>query len=160
MRNTSITSQSSKEIVTLTQNVTNVATPVMKVSTPRGATYRLHNTTAVRGGLVSGTYLILDLCDSSGDRISGASRVLIASRGPASEFPTFHRALPYSIWRDLTTTQQRNEDYKATLVSQSDLNVGAGIEVPEGHELQIFLESPQIIDWEKSFVQFDVEEVN
>ena len=160
MRKTAITSQSNPNIVTLTANVANVATPAFKAVVPRGATYRLHNTNIVRGSAVNGTYMIIDLRDNTGAKISGASRILVFTKSPAAEFPSFHRALPYSIWRDLETTQQRNEDYKATIITQADLNTGAGVEIPEGHEFHIFVESAQVVDWSKSFVQVDFEELN
>lgn len=160
MRKTSITSQSNPNTVALTANVAGTATPAMKITVPRGAVYRLHNQNNVRGQLVEGTYIILDLRDNAGNKISGASRVLIGTRGPADEFPKFHRALPYSVWHDLSTTDQRNEDFKATIISQSNLNTGVGIEIPEAHELLLYVESQQVVDWTKSFAQIDFEELN
>ncbi|WP_034383170.1 hypothetical protein [Deinococcus sp. YIM 77859] len=160
MRKTSITSQSNPNVVALTANVAGTATPVFKLTVPRGAVYRLHNANMVRGQVVNGTYIILDLRDAAGNKISGASKVLVATRGPADEFPRFHRALPYSIWRDLDTTQQRNEDFKATIIGQADLNVGPGIEIQEAHELLLYVDGPQVVDWSKSFVQIDFEELN
>lgn len=159
-RMTSITSQSNPGIVSLTANVAGVLTPVASITVPRGAAYRLHNRNNVRGGVVFGTYMIFDLRDNAGNKISGASRLVIATRGPADEVPKFHRALPFSIWRDLTTAEQRNEDYKATLISQADLNTDLGIEILEGHQLQLFVEGPQAVDWTKSFFQIDFQELN
>lgn len=160
-RKTSLTSQSSPSIVTLSSNIAGTATPIFKAVAPRGATYRLHNTNLVRGSVVNGTYIILDLRDGDNNKLSGASKVIVATRSPAAEFPTFHRAIPYSTWVDMTTTQQRNEDYKATLISGADLNTGAGIEIPEGHELLLYVDGPQAVDWTgDSFVQIDVQELN
>lgn len=160
MRKTSITSQSNPNIVTLTANVASTSTPVARITVPRGALYRLHNQNMVRNALVNGTYIILDLRDAAGNKISGASKLLVATRGPADEFPKFHRALPYSVWHDMDTTQQRNEDFKATIIGQTDLNVGPGIEIPEAHELLFYVEGPQVVDWGKSFFQVDFEELN
>lgn len=160
MRKTSITSQSSPAVIALTANVAGTATPVATITVPRGAMYRLHNTNVVRGGVVNGTYLIVDLRDNAGNKISGASRLLVATKGPADEFPRFHRAIPYAVWRDLDTTQQRNEDYKATIIGQTDLNTGPGIEIPEAHQLLIYVDGPQVVDWSKSFLQTDFEELN
>ncbi len=160
MRKTSITSHSNASVVTLSTNAINVATPIFKLVVPRGATYRLHNQNVVRGGLVQGTYIILDLRDSAGNNISSSSGIYIATRGPADEFEKKHRRLPYAVWHDLETVQQRNEDFKATIIGQTDLNVGPGIQIPEGHELLLFAESPQVINWSKSFVQIDFEELN
>ncbi|THF88470.1 hypothetical protein E7T09_04495 [Deinococcus sp. KSM4-11] len=160
MRKTSVTSQSSAAVIALTANVAATSTPVATITVPRGALYRLHNQNMVRGVPVNGTYLILDLRDATNAKISGASRILVATRGPADEFPKFHRAIPYSVWRDLDTTQQRNEDYKATIIGQTDLNVGVGIEIPEAHQLLVYVEGPQVVDWTKSFFQADFEELN
>ncbi len=146
MRKKTITSQSDSSIVTLTANVAGTATPVAAIT--------------VRGVPTTGTYIIADLRDSSGQPISGASKLIIASRGPADEYEKKHRALPYSIWRDLSTTQQRNEDFKATLISQSDLNTGPGLEITEQHQLLLFVEGPAVVDWSKSFFQIDFEELN
>ena len=159
-RNTSITSVSSPSVVSLSNNVAGTATPIMKITVPRGATYRLHNSNLVRGSRVEGTYMIVDLRDSTGAKISGATKILVATKSPAAEYPTFHRALPYSIWSDLSTTQQRNEDFKATILTQSNLNTGVGIEIKEAHELLLYVESQQVVDWSKSFVQIDFEELN
>lgn len=162
MRKTSITSQSAASIVTLTPNVAGVSTPIAKITVPRGAMYRLHNTNLVRNQVVNGTYIILDLRDAAGNKISGASKILVATKGPADEFPKFHRALPFSVWSDLSTTDQRNEDFKATIISQTDLNVGVGIEIPEASELYLYVDGPQVVDWSnsKSFFQMDFEELN
>ncbi len=160
MRKKTITSQSDPSIVTLTANIANTATPVATITVPRGTTYRLHNTNEIRGVSTTGTYIILDLKDANGQPISGASKVIVASRGPADEYEKKHRALPYSNWRDLTTTQQRNEDYRATLVSQTDLNTGPGLEIIEQHQVMLFVEGPTAVDWSKSFFQIDFEELN
>lgn len=160
MRKKTITSQSDSSIVTLAQNVAGTATPIATITVPRGATYRLHNSNMVRGSMVTGTYIIADLKDNTGQPISGASKLIVASRGPSDEYEKKHRALPFSIWRDLSTTQQRNEDYKATLISQSDLNTGPGLEIIEQHQLLLFVEGPQVVDWSKSFFQIDFEELN
>ncbi|MVN89377.1 hypothetical protein GO986_21820 [Deinococcus sp. HMF7620] len=160
MRKTSITSQSSPSVVSLSATIANVATPYARITVPRGATYRLHNRNEVRGVRMNGTYVILDLRTGAGDKISGASRVLFFTRGPADEFPKFHRAIPYSVWRDLSTTDQRNEDFKATIISQTDLNTDLGLEIPEGHQLLIQVEGPDVVDTTKSFFQVDFEELN
>lgn len=161
MRRTVITSESDPAIVGLSKNIPNALTLIAKSVTPRGAVYRLHNSVATKNGAVNGTYIILKLNKEDGEQISIGSRVVIATKGPADEFPKFHRALTYGIWHDLDTVKQRNDDYKFTVISQCDLNTGAGLEIPEQHELMIYLESPDEVDWEKgSFFQFDVQELN
>ena len=159
-RTTVISSQSSNAIVALTANVANVPTPVFRSRTPRGALYKLPNVTMVKGDNMQGAYFILDLNTAANVRISGASKIHFMVKKPSDERSKHLRTLTYSIWRDITSVLQRNEDYKATLVSQTDLNVGEELALYEEHEFYIEVEGPDLVDWTKSYVQFNVNEVN
>lgn len=159
-RTTVISSQSASTIVTLTANVANVASTVFRARTPRGALYKLPNKTTIKGIESDGAYFILDLNTAASVRISGASKVHLMVKKPSDERSKHLRTLPYSIWRDITTVLQRNDDYKSTLVSQTDLNVGDELALYEEHEFFIEIEGPDIVDWTKSYIQYSVNEVN
>jgi hypothetical protein len=159
-RNTVISSQSNASIVTLTPNVANVPTPIFRSKTPRGALYKLLNQTPIKGVIMDGAYFILDLNDAAGNRISGASKIHFMVKKPSDERSKHLRTLPYSIWRDISSVLQRNEDYKGTLVSQTDLNCGIELPLYEEHEFSVEVEGPTVVDWTKSYIQFNVSEVN
>jgi hypothetical protein len=159
-RTTVISSQSNASIIALTANVANVPTPIFRSRTPRGALYKLPNSTKVRDQIIDGTYFILDLNNAAGIRISGASKIHFMVKKPSDERSKHLRTLPYSIWRDITAVLQRNDDYKSTLASQTDLNVGNELALYEEHEFFIEVEGPDIVDWTKSYAQFSVSEVN
>jgi hypothetical protein len=159
-RTTVISSQSNANVVALTANVANVPTPIFRSRTPRGALYKLQNQTPIKGQNVDGAYFILDLNTAANVRISGASKIHFMVKKPSDERSKHLRTLPYSVWRDISSVLQRNEDYKATLVSQTDLNVGDNLALYEEHEFYIEVEGPDIVDWTRSYVQFNVSEVN
>ncbi|WP_034343998.1 hypothetical protein [Deinococcus misasensis] len=154
-----ISSSSPSSIITKTANAANIRTKIVKVVVPKGATYLLANATPVRGQLMRGVHIILDLRDSANNKVSGSTIVSVAVKSQAAEFEKFLRSWPYTIWRDLSTSEQRNEDYIGTLVSQTDLNMD-GIALLEGHELQIHAEGPDVIDWTKSTFEIAFEEMN
>ena len=159
-RVTTISNQSDPSIVTLTANVAGVATPIFAAKVPIGAKYILKNSTSVRGREVPGTYIILDLNKADGTRITGASKIVFSTRGPADEFAKPRRAIPYGVWHDVSALNQRNEDYLASIIAQTDLGTGAGVSLPEGYQLIVSVEGPDVVDWTKSGVQFKVEERN
>jgi hypothetical protein len=158
-KTTTISSQSNATLVTNTANTANVSSRIFRLVVPRGAVYDLLNRTLVKGNPVKGALFILDLNRADGQRISGASQVKIRVRNPAQEDPKTLRVLPYSIWRDITSVQQRNDDYKATLASATDLDTAA-VRLGEFRELIIEVDGPDVVDWTKSYLQFDVEEFN
>ncbi|HEX2865358.1 MAG TPA: hypothetical protein VHN99_12375 [Deinococcales bacterium] len=160
MRTTTISNQSDSTIVTTTANTANVATPIFSAKTPTGTAYILKNKTMVKGQLLGGTYIILDLNTSAGTRISASSKIIFSVRGPADEFAKPKRAIPYAVWHDVTALYQRNEDYMASIIGQTDLGTGEGVMLKEGWSLVISVEGPDVVDWTKSSVQYKVEERN
>ena len=158
-KTTTISSQSNPALVTVTPNVVNVSSQVFRLTVPRGASYDLMNRTRVKGQDVKGLLLILDLNTAAGIRINGASIVKLRTLNPAQEDPKTIRALPYGIWRDISSTQQRNDDFKATLASATDLDTPA-LRLGEFRQVIIEVVSSDLIDWTRSYIQFDVEEFN
>lgn len=159
-RRKTLSSQSEAAIVTLTQNVVNVRTPIAKVVTPRGVVYLVPNTNQLKDGTVRGCYLVLDLNKADGTRISGASMISIAIKGPADETERVIRTVPYSSWRDVPILSQRNEDYKRALIEALDLGVSSGYKLPEAYELYLMVSGPDQVDWTKSYFEIPAFEVN
>ncbi len=156
---TTISNQSNSSLVSVSANVANVASRIFRLTVPRGASYDLLNSTNIKGSAVKGFLLILDLNRTDGQRISGASQIKIRVKNPAQEDAKTLRVLPYAIWRDMTSVQQRNDDFKATLASALDLDVPA-VRLGEFREFILEVEGPDVVDWTKSYTQFDVEEFN
>lgn len=154
-----ISTSSPASIVTKTANTANIRTKIFTVAVPRGARYDVANYTMTPQGVQRGMHIIMDLRTAGNAKISPTTKIYVAVKSAAAEFEKFLRSLPFSIWYDLTTAQQRNQDYLSTLVGQTDLNL-EGFSLLEGQELQIWAEGPDVIDWTKSTLEFAVEEVN
>lgn len=159
MKNRILSSQSATAIMSSMANVANVLTPVLVFTTPDGAVYDISNHTLVRGVDVKGVAIIADLRNSNGDRIRAGS-LFIGSASPADEFTTQHRSVPLTTWADLDTSEQKNENFKATIASACDLNFGDVLVLPRGYQLVISINSPEVIDWSKSYLEIPAIEEN
>lgn len=159
MKKSILSSDSSSNLVTLTANAPSVRTPIFRGRVPKGATFILRNSTNIRGVAQRGLHLIVELRNAAGNLISGTSKITLGVKAAGAEFETNLRTWPYTIWRDLTTAQQRNEDFIATLVANTDLNQ-AGFALKEGSELVIQLESSEAVDWTNSHFEVSFEELN
>jgi hypothetical protein len=159
MKSTVISNESSPEIVTTTANVANITTPIMRVRVPEGASYTLPNTTTVQGAVISGAVIVLDLKNSAGDRIR-SGRLLVGYEHSNGEFPVQLRAVPLGIWADLSTAQQKNAQYRGALAQGTDLNCGPYLTLAEKAKLVFSLESTEVVDWTKSYLEIGVEEGN
>lgn len=159
MKTITLSNQSAAEIVTTRENTPNVATPVMNIRVPDGAAYILPNQTTVGGVLYNGAVIVADIRNEAGDRIRSGNLV-VGFRAPNAEFTTPQRALPLSNWADLTTTQQKNAQFRGTLAQATDLNVGPSLTLRNRSSLVLMIESPEVIDWDKSYIEVTFEEVN
>lgn len=158
-RNITISSESDSSIVTLTQNIANVRTEIFRAKVPKGATWTIPNVTELRNGIQKGVHFIVELKNNANNKVPGGSKFVAGVEGPADEFETNLRAFPYGPWRQLSTDQQRNDDFKAQLVQAADLNV-PGITLREGECLVISLKSSEVIDWTKSYFEIVAQELN
>jgi hypothetical protein len=123
-----------------------------------GQIIELENRTDTRNGVKVGLAAVIDLHSASGE-ISRGSRVFLSVQGPGAEFESFIRRFPYAPYFDLSTGEMRSEDFKGRLAEALDLN-GPGIRLKEGAKLQLHLESPDVVDWTKSYIEFPVNEEN
>ncbi|GGJ56579.1 hypothetical protein [Deinococcus roseus] len=158
-RNITISSENSSDVVTLTANIANVRTEIFRYKVPKGSTITIPNATELKNGIAKGVHFITELKDVSNNKIPGGSKLVFGVLGPADEFETNLRALPYSPWRQLSTDQQRNDDYKTQLVAAADLNV-PGITLREGEMLVISLISTTAINWNNSYFEIMAQELN
>lgn len=159
MKTITLSNQSPAEIVTTRPNTPGVATPVFTVRVPDGAAYILPNQTTVSGVLYNGAVIVTDLRNSAGDRIR-AGNLVVGFRAPNAEFVTPQRALPLSNWADLSTTQQKNAQFRGTLAQSTDLNVGPSLTLRNRSALVLSVDSPEVVDWTKSYLEVTFEEVN
>lgn len=162
-KNTVLSSQSDATLVTFTANTANpgVPQPVFTVTVPRGARYGLRNYTMIRGQKVRGAHFILDLNTAASVRISGATKVSFGVKNPSEENIRWLRTVPYNVWKEITAVNQRNDDYKGTIVPQCDLGFAGDMGIlNEQAKFYIGLEGPDVIDTTKSFISFEVSEFN
>lgn len=159
MKANPISSQSTSGVISTSANAAGIMTPILTVTVPRGATYDLPNWTKVRGENVRGVALIVDLRNSSGDRIRDGV-LLIGSKAPADDFTSPHRTVPLSIWADLSSADQRNENFRVNIASSTDLNVQDVLVLPADYKLEISLKSAEVVDWSRSFFELPFVEEN
>ncbi|MEF2280387.1 hypothetical protein V3W47_19000 [Deinococcus sp. YIM 134068] len=159
MKTTTISNQSAPEIVTLRENVPGVATPIKTVRVPDGAQYTLPNVTVVQGSVINGAVIVAEFRNSAGETIRDGS-LLVGYRTTAAEFTTQVRAIPLTTWADLTTTQQKNAQYRGALAQACDLNVGPSLTIKNRAALVFSVESSEVVDWDQSYLEITVEEVN
>lgn len=159
MKNTTISNQSAPSIVSTSANVAGVATPIFTMTVPDGARYTLPNETVVQGAKINGALLVVALFNSAGDRIRNGSLV-VGYRAPAAEFVTQARAIPLTTWADLTTAQQKNAQYRGAIAQAADLNVGPWLTLNKRSKLVLSVDSVEVVDWSKSYLEFVVTEEN
>jgi hypothetical protein len=159
MKVSTISSQGRPDIVALSANVANVSTKIFTMTVPRGTVFDIENQTKVKGVPMKGFHIILDLNKADGSRISGASIIKLRSKNPAAEDAKTHRALPYAIWREISSALQRNDDYKATIAGSTDLDASI-LRFKELSQFIVEVDGPDVVDWTKSYLQFDVGEFN
>lgn len=152
-----LTNHTNPEIVTTSQNIVNVATAIFAARVPDGVTYAVKNTNVVGGVVYNGTLIVLDLRNAANQKIRDG-RLFIGYEGSSAEFTQWVRALPLSVWADLETAQQKNAQYRAGMVQQTDLNTGPGLVLTNRSKLIIGLEASEQVDWSKSYIEIPAEE--
>jgi hypothetical protein len=158
LKRKTVVSSASADNVTLTENVANVRTKIFELLVKQGQIVELVNQTDTRNGVKTGLAAVIDLHTATSE-ISRGSRLFIAVEGPSAEFETFVRRFPYAPYFDLSTSDMRSEDFKGRLAEALDLNT-RGIRLREGAKLQLFLESPDVVKWDSSYVEFPINEEN
>lgn len=158
-KTTPITNETTGDIVTLKQNAAGILTSILRARVPDGAEYTIKNQTVAEGALYNGALIVVDLRNANGDRIQDG-RLLVGYEGTNAEFTTWVRGIPLSVWGDLSTSDQKNSRYRATLAQSSDLNVGPALILPARTRLVIGLDSAEVIDWSKSYFEILVDEAS
>lgn len=159
MKTTIISNESAAEIVNTRANTPGVATPILAVRVPDGANYTLDNLTVVQGAIINGAMIVAELRNAAGEVIRDGS-LLVGHRTTASEFDTQLRAIPLTTWADMTTTQQKNAQYRGVIAQACDLNVGPSLTLVNRASLVFSLNSSETVDWSKSYLEIAVKEVN
>lgn len=158
-KTTILTNASNPEIVTTSANTPNVATRVFVAKVPEGARYTLDNLTVVNNQPFNGALIVTDLRNSDGERIR-EGRLIFGYEGSNAEFTVPMRGVPLSNWADLDIAQQKSAQYRGALAASTDLNVGPDLTLTNRSKLVIQMESPEVVDWSKSFIEIAVTEVN
>lgn len=164
-----LSSQMDSSIVTLRQNVANVLTPVAEFRVPDNTTFLHFDATEVRGQVLEGAHLVLDLRAAAAALIDPASRVAIGKKRPSDPLISWSTPFPYTIFRELTRKDQIDENFIPQILqtlnypAPNQLYPGLGIMAfDQGDLLVLGLEAPTQIVWtaSNSYCQFDVREFN
>lgn len=132
----------------------------LRFTAQRGQKIFIPNKTRTRNGIVRGLHVIMDLRTAANAVISRNSKVHVYVKRSGRELGEPVRSLPYAIWYDLSTADQRNEDFRGRLAEACDLNEERGLVLNEDDALVFKVESADVVDWTKSYVELVVGEVN
>lgn len=95
---------------------------------------------------------VIRLFDNAGELISGSTRVYLSKKRPGDLVPTpVPGVFRLNSFNDLTSSEQRNRDNRATLVQ----DLGVSISLREQETLLIEFEGPDVIDWTQAGTTFE-----
>lgn len=120
-------------------------TRLLTITTPSGTRYIYPNPLGI----------ILKLFTAAGVQIPPTSHLFVFKRRPGEDFPmNFLRRIPYAAYHDLTEGQQRDERFRHATLHDLGSEI-AEISNPEDHELQIWVESPVVVDLARAETRFE-----
>lgn len=109
-----------------------------------------------RFGLENGAQLVMKLYDGSGNEISRDTYVYIYAKRGGFDGEEFVAKIPYSVYYDLSIGDQRNQKFR----DQTRVNFAKpvkGVALGPGDELQIWVESPDVVDMTDGKTVFEIE---
>jgi len=131
--------------VRYTPNVPNVLTPVFTITVPE----------KVRYTIMDKDLLVMKLCDADGNEIDANSDVVIAGKRPQQLKTRLVDSKKYRAYKTLDVSQQ----YDANLNASLRINLAKGrLDLIELHSLTIEVNSPDVVDFENSFFELEVDE--
>jgi len=134
----------SEEAKILGTGVANRKVSVLEFVVPEGATYLLKNEAE----------LVMKLFDGSGNEIPPSSFVYFYKKRKGEDGEIFLTKMSYGPFFDLTPGEQRNDKFaKRTRV---DLGVAPGARFTEGDAIQVWVESPAVVDLTHANTRFEL----
>jgi hypothetical protein len=118
---------------------------LLEIKTPEGAFYRFVNPMS----------LILKLLATGGAQIPANSKIFVFKRAPGADFGQFIRMIAYSPYFDLTESLQRDVRFRDATMHDLGAGIG-GIDLPEDYTLEVWIESPVVVDLTETGTRFEV----
>mgnify|MGYP000382578456 CR=1 FL=1 len=124
-------------------NTANKLDLIFRSTTPDKKNYKLRDKTV----------LVMDLRDSSNEKLDPSSVIEIAGRKSVNRFPSEIDEKSYRPYSMLEMYDQYDVNKQGML--KIDVSNGY-IDFIEGHMLEVHLKSPDVVDWTKSEIEFEV----
>jgi hypothetical protein len=100
--------------------------------------------------------LVMKLKDSSGDEISNDTKIVFGVKEPINDFPSKVDETSYLPFRNKTLAEQMDNTKNEHMRLEVDRG---GVVLPELNTLEIWVKSPEVVDWTKSSIELnDVKE--
>ncbi len=125
--------------------------PNRKVAVAR---YKVPANTAIM--LANGAQLVMKLADNAGNEISRDSYVYLYKKQSGFDGELFIAKIPYSTFFDLAVGDQRNDRYRDSTKVSFAVKRDAIFFGPDD-ELQIWVESPDAVDFTNAATLFELE---
>lgn len=134
--------------VTKSSNVANVFSDVFAMKVQAGTNLRIRN----------GTPLRMKLHDSSDNELPNSTEVLIGIRVPGQKQLSELGKISYQPFANITAANQYNRDTEARRKMPVPTKTGL-LRVTEDRTIVIQVKSSVQVDWTKSFLELDCEEI-
>ncbi len=143
-----------KEVITKTNANFSVIGPGVAGRKVAVAKYTVPVNTAL--AIPNGTQMVMKLADSAGAEISRDSYVYLYVKRSGFDGEEFFAKVPYTAFHDLTLADQRNDRYKDKTRLFFAVP-GKSVQLGPGDELQIWVESPDAVDFTNAATLFELE---
>jgi len=132
----------SDEQVEFFPNTADKLDETIRITVPDDLRYRVQN----------GALLVMNLKDSSGDKIPASSKIVVGAKPPISDFPTGVDKKSYRVYNQLSTAEQYDNEKNI----QCKLRTGGeGVSLNEGNELSIWVKSSVVVDKDNSVFELN-----
>lgn len=135
-------------------NVANARTLIFAWQAPNNTQLRIGDPEAQPDArLQPGEFFpVLNLVDSGGAQIPGESLLVLVARADKSERRTELGHIRYHAFRDLSTAQQRDKDYRGSVLAQ----LQGRVRINESNHLEVYLESTAVADVSHTATTFEL----
>ncbi|MFW6046668.1 MAG: hypothetical protein ACOCP4_02615 [Candidatus Woesearchaeota archaeon] len=109
--------------------------------------------------LKNGTVLILDLQDSDGNQLPANTELFLGGKRITPIWPTDIDQKSYRPYNQINSVKGVSAQYDENNQAQLLIEVSKGkLDFIEGHEISLWVESSEQIDWDNSTIEFEVQE--
>lgn len=134
-------------------NVADAQTLILQWKVPNNTQLIVGSPVVENGAVREGQfYPVIKLVDSSGDQIDGNTVIYIAGRADKSDRKNELVAFRYHAFRDLSTAEQRNRDYRGAVLQQLE----GMARIHESNLLEVYLDGPDVADISHASTTFEL----